>query len=258
MSKEYLDKECLSKECSDKEHLSKEYLDKNEIEIAEYTINRYENEILEDIYEKKPDVLTFSCYIWNIEYVTRIIEDLSKVMPDVPIWLGGPEVSYNSSEVLKKYPHVKGVFRGEGEETFKEFVKAYIDNSEAKSTVEFGKRITEADPDAIAFAEEIRKEPIEYFTAEDDYLRDIRGITYRDMDGYIIKNDDADIVDMSAIPFVYEKLEDFKNRIIYYESSRGCPFSCSYCLSSIDKSLRFRSIDLVKKEIKYFLDKRRV
>ncbi|MBE5958093.1 MAG: DUF4080 domain-containing protein [Lachnospiraceae bacterium] len=215
-------------------YLGEKYLEDNEIEIAEYTINRYETDIIQDIYERRPDVLTFSCYIWNIEYVKNIVDDLRKIMSNVPIWLGGPEVSYNAPAVLKEMNYVKGIFRGEGEETFTKAVSAWIDAKNNNEDV-------------------------------DTYLGEIDGISYRkgkndissaegDCGDLICENRDAGIVDMSKIPFVYENLEDFQNRIIYYESSRGCPFSCSYCLSSIDKKLRFRDIELVKKELQFFLD----
>ncbi len=232
--------------------LGEELLEGNEIEIAEYTINRYETEIIQDIYERKPDVLTFSCYIWNIEYVTNVIDDLRKVLPNVPIWLGGPEVSYNATAVLQKYPFVKGIFRGEGEETFTKVVREWICNKESETAERKVVRTPDFDERDL---QDCAREPIEYYPSSDDYLRDIPGITYREcVDGFIHNNEDAAMVDMSTIPFVYNNLNDFQNRIIYYESSRGCPFSCSYCLSSIDKSLRFRDIELVKKELKFFLD----
>ncbi|GAB5613565.1 radical SAM protein [Faecalimonas hominis] len=186
--------------------------------LAEYTINQQLDEILMDIYKKKPDVLCFSCYIWNISYVETLIHEIHKIMPNLPIWLGGPEVSYDAQEVLRRLPEVRGIVKGEGEETFSEVVSCYI---EGKS---------------------------------EDYLREIKGISYRKKDGRIVENPWREIMDLSRVPFVYEDMEEFKNKIIYYETSRGCPFSCSYCLSSIDKCLRFRDLDLVKKELQFFLD----
>lgn len=192
----------------------------NYIEIAEYTINQYTDFILQNIYKKKPDIIAFSCYIWNINYVTTLIKDLKKVLKDTRIWVGGPEVSYQAEYFLREYPQVDGVMVGEGEKIFYNLVKLWV-----------GKE-------------------------NDGKLRNIRGIVYRNDEGEIITNPNEALLDLSEIPFPYDDISRFKNKIIYYESSRGCPFSCSYCLSSIDKRLRFRDISLVKKELKYFLDER--
>lgn len=188
------------------------------ITIAEYTINQQLDEILMDLYKKRPDVLCFSCYIWNLDYVETLIREIHKILPDLPIWTGGPEVSYDSKEVLLRLPEVTGIMKGEGEETFRELVAYYKEDRGELST--------------------------------------ILGITYRDADGQIIENEWRPIMDLSKVPFVYEDMEKFTNKIIYYETSRGCPFSCSYCLSSVDKCLRFRSLDLVRKELRFFLDQK--
>lgn len=203
----------------------------NEIELAEYTINQYSEWILRDLYMRKPDVIGFSCYIWNISMIEEILENLYKILPDTKVWLGGPEVSYNAESVLSKHKSVKGIMRGEGEETLKCVLDAYA----------------RAEEDS----EKSRNEEWDV----DRYLLETNGITFRYKEK-IIENKPQKPVDMSDIPFVYENLNNFENRIIYYESSRGCPFSCSYCLSSIDKTLRFRNIDIVKKELKYFIDKK--
>ncbi len=195
-----------------------------EIEIAEYTINQQLDDIMMDIYEKKPDVLCFSCYIWNLTYVEQLVRELSKVMPELPIWLGGPEVSYDAEQVLKKLPQVKGVMKGEGEQTFLELCRCYTEH--------FG-----------------RKEVL------DEQLNYVAGITFRSISGNsICVNPWRMPMDLSEVPFVYENIDDFEHKIIYYETSRGCPFSCSYCLSSIDKKLRFRDLSLVKKELQFFID----
>lgn len=188
------------------------------ISIAEYTINQQMDEILMDLYKKQPDVLCFSCYIWNLNYVENLIREIHKIFPELPIWVGGPEVSYDAKEVLERIPEVSGVMKGEGEETFLELVSYYIEGT--------GK------------------------------LSEIRGITYRDTENGIVDNDWRPILDLSTVPFVYKDMKKFANKIIYYETSRGCPFSCSYCLSSIDKCLRFRDLDLVKKELQFFLDEK--
>lgn len=189
-----------------------------EIQIAEYTINQQVNDILMDLYKKKPDVLCLSCYIWNRMYVQEIVHEIKKIMPQLIIWLGGPEVSYDSKRVLEELSEVTGVMKGEGEETFLELVRHY-----------------KGAPKTLA---------------------DISGITFRDEAGNIVENPWRPVMDLSLVPFVYEDMEKFEHKIIYYESSRGCPFSCSYCLSSVDKSLRFRDMELVKRELQFFLDKK--
>ena len=192
-----------------------------EIEIAEYTINQQLDHIMMDIYERKPDVLCLSCYIWNLSYVERLAEEIKKLRRDMPIWVGGPEVSYDSADVLKRLPSVTGVMKGEGEETFAELIRLY---------------------------EEKR--------ADERALAGIKGITFRKDNGEIAENEWRMPMDLSKVPFVYEDMAEFEHKIIYYETSRGCPFSCSYCLSSVDKKLRFRDIELVKKELQFFLDHR--
>ena len=183
--------------------------------LREYTINQPKDEILKDIYSSGADVVCFSCYIWNISFVRELIRDLVKILPKTAFWAGGPEVSYDAEKFLTEMPEMTGVMVGEGEKTFHDLLEFYIDGK--------------------------------------DSLEEISGIAYRTGDK-IIHNGWRELMDLSAIPFVYEHLEKFENRIIYYESSRGCPFSCSYCLSSIDKKLRFRDIELVKKELQFFID----
>ena len=198
---------------------------KEEIGIAEYTINQPLDQILMDLYKRKPEVLCFSCYLWNIEYVEQLVAELEKIMPQTDIWLGGPEVSYHASHMLEQFPQVYGIMRGEGEETFLELTEFYHNNS--------GKNLEQC--------EKVQR------------LKEIVGITFRDGEE-ILETADRSVMDLSKVPFVYEDLDVFKNKIIYYESSRGCPFSCSYCLSSIDKCLRFRDLELVKKELQFFID----
>ena len=188
----------------------------SQILLREYTINQQKDDILKDIYLSHPDVVCVSCYIWNITFVKELMQDLRKILPDVPFWAGGPEVSYDAEEFLKKNPAFLGVMLGEGEETFLELVRHY-------------------EEDAVS-------------------LENIAGIVYREENGTLRNNGWRPIMDLSKVPFAYENLEDFRNRIIYYESSRGCPFSCSYCLSSVDKRLRFRDLSLVKRELQFFLD----
>ena len=184
--------------------------------LREYTINQQKDDILKDIYRSHPDVVCVSCYIWNITFVKELMQDLKKILPEVPIWAGGPEVSYDPEEFLQKNPAFYGVMLGEGEETFLELVRHYEEDSVS--------------------------------------LENITGIVYREENRSLHNNGWRPIMDLSQVLFAYEDLEDFRNRIIYYESSRGCPFSCSYCLSSVDKKLRFRDLSLVKKELQFFLD----
>lgn len=191
---------------------------KNEISIAEYTINQQMDDILMDLYKKKPDVLCFSCYIWNLAYVEELICEIKKLIPNLPIWVGGPEVSYDAKDVLERLPEVTGVMMGEGEATFLELMDFY-------------------------------HQPETYMQ-----FSEIKGISYRKDTGEIVQNEWRKTIDLSTVSFVYNDMEDFKNKIIYYESSRGCPFSCSYCLSSVDKCLRFRDLELVKKELQFFID----
>ena len=184
--------------------------------LKEYTINQQKDDIMRDIYLEHPDVVCVSCYIWNISFVKELMADLTKILPDADFWAGGPEVSYDAEKFLTENPEFTGVMVGEGEETFLELSGHYIEQS-----------------------------------PED--LKDITGVCYRDGEK-IVHNGWRQIMDLSSIPFIYKDLADFKNRIIYYESSRGCPFSCSYCLSSIDKKLRFRDTEMVKKELQLFID----
>lgn len=190
---------------------------KEQVELAEYTINHQKEDILADIYKRKPDVAAFSCYIWNRDYVLSLIRDLSLLCPEVPIWVGGPEVSYDAVQFLRDYPQVTGVMAGEGERSFRALAEHYVKKTE-------------------------------------DSLGKIRGLTWRGENGDIYENSPAELMNLDEIPFVYEKIEAFGHKIIYYESSRGCPFSCSYCLSSIDKSVRFRSLARVYQELQFFLD----
>lgn len=205
-----------------------------DISIAEYTINQQMDDILMDLYKKQPDVLCFSCYIWNLTYVEDLIREIRKIFPALPIWVGGPEVSYDATDVLTRLPELSGVMFGEGEETFKELVEYYHRVGDVASVICGGDTVYQ----------------------EDNSLRDIPGIAYRNEAGEIIQNEWRRPIDLSTVSFVYQDMEDFKNKIIYYESSRGCPFSCSYCLSSVDKCLRFRDLELVKRELQFFIDEK--
>ena len=187
----------------------------HKIERAEYTINNQLDDILEKIYRQKPDVLIFSCYIWNIEYVRELAAEFHKLRPEVPIWVGGPEVSFETERFLKENPAITGIMMGEGERTLTELCTSFEQESS---------------------------------------LEKIDGISYRRGDGTVAVQPLRSLLPMDELPFCYANLQDFEHRIIYYESSRGCPFSCSYCLSSVDKKLRFRSLPLVYRELQFFID----
>ncbi len=199
---------------------ARKHVPQAEIQLGEYTINHQMDLILQDIYKRKPDVIGFSCYIWNIQYVKAFLRDIPKVLPMTEIWLGGPEVSYNARQMLEQYPAVHGIMVGEGEETFGELVRYYCGQ----------------------------------WTLEG--LDAIKGIVFRNAEQAVMENQPRVLMDVDEIPFPYSDLKDLEHRIIYYESSRGCPFSCSYCLSSIDKSVRLRSLELVKRELDFFLERK--
>ena len=230
-----------------------------DIEIGEYTINHQMDLILQDIYRRKPDFIGFSCYIWNISYIMEIVRDVKKVLPEAEIWLGGPEVSYDAQKVLTREPDVRGIMRGEGELTFTELVRAYLQRE--KTSVPDGYTGEsfrgQAKEETSGCAENTRMpENAEGENAHSDRLdlSQIPGITYRAANGEIEEHGPQRLLSLDEIPFYYDDMAGFENRIVYYESSRGCPFSCSYCLSSIDKTVRFRSLDLVLPELQFFLD----
>ena len=230
-----------------------------DIEIGEYTINHQMDLILQDIYRRKPDFIGFSCYIWNISYIMEIVRDVKKVLPEAEIWLGGPEVSYDAKKVLTREPDVCGIMRGEGELTFTELVRAYLQRE--KTSVPDGYAGEsfrgQAKEKTSGCAENTRMpENAEGENAHSDRLdlSQIPGITYRAANGEIEEHGPQRLLSLDEIPFYYDDMAGFENRIVYYESSRGCPFSCSYCLSSIDKTVRFRSLDLVLPELQFFLD----
>lgn len=183
------------------------------IELAEYTINQRTEDILADIYQRKPDAIGFSCYIWNIRMIRELLAELPKVLEHTELWLGGPEVSYDAPGMLIQFPHLKGIIVGEGEATFRELMAYYVEG--------------------------------------DRSLSEIAGLYLPE--GFTPMRP---LLSMDELPFLYGDLEQFQNRIIYYESARGCPYSCSYCLSSIDKRVRLRSVELVQKELQFFLDQK--
>ena len=205
-------------------NLTTEEKEKCQIEIAEYTINHRTEAIISDIYKRKPDVLAFSCYIWNWEYVQEIMTELHKLLPQASVFLGGPEVSFTSEDILKQYPFLSGIMTGEGEETFLELCRVFISGRKSMKLegLYSGKNMSCEDGD-MDLVLQSASQP--------------RGL-----------------VNINDIPFFYDDMTAFEHRIVYYESSRGCPYRCSYCLSSIDKTVRLRDLELVKRELQFFLD----
>ena len=193
-----------------------------DIGLLEYTINQRQEEILRDIYKQKPDVMGFSCYIWNIEQILSLVKDLHKLMPKLPIWLGGPEVSYHPDEVLNGCPELTGIMVGEGEETFLELLQYYKESLDSD------------------------------WESKGRTLEGIKGLVIRKGDE-VFHTPAREPLDLDQIPFLYDELSDFEHKIIYYESSRGCPFRCSYCLSCLDKKVRLRNMETVKQELDFFL-----
>lgn len=224
----------------------------HKIERAEYTINNQLEDILEKIYRQKPDVLLFSCYIWNIEYVKELVSEFHKLRPEVPIWVGGPEVSFETERFLRENPAVTGIMMGEGERTLTELCD-YFEQCE-QDTQFTTKNREEVQTELVRAHAENEKRTGDLSEIKKKMLEKIDGISYRRSDGTVAIQPLRSLLPMDELPFCYANLKDFEHRIIYYESSRGCPFSCSYCLSSVDKKLRFRSLPLVYKELQFFID----
>ena len=170
-------------------------------------------------------MLCFSCYIWNLDYVEQLMDEYHKICPEVPIWVGGPEVSYETEAFLKAHPQVTRAMVGEGEETF------------------------------LELCGELRKSGCRSEGGEGGFPG-IKGIMYRAGES-LVKTGAREPLDLNRIPFCYGAVEDFRNRIIYYESSRGCPFRCSYYLSSVEKTLRFLDVERVKKNWHFWSRKSR-
>lgn len=181
------------------------------IDVVEFTINQNLDYISSEIFKLKPDILGFSTYIWNLEETLRVCEIIKLVSPGTKILLGGPEVSFESEELMDKHQFIDFIIYGEGEETFKEFIQSQLYNEKA--------------------------------------LKDVVGLVYRD-DKIITNKPRALLKDLNTIPSPYRSVgDDFRNKIVYYESSRGCPFNCEFCLSSTIQGVRYFPIDRVKGDI---------
>ena len=190
-----------------------------EVDVREYTINNQLDYILKDIYKNNYDVVFFSTYIWNIYDIVKLCDNLKKVKPEIKIGLGGPEVTYDSESAMEKYEFLDYILCGEGELVFRDLVQHLLGQKK---------------------------------------IEDVKGIVYRE-DKKIIVNEEMELLqNLDEIPSPYENLDikEYENRIVYYETSRGCPFNCQYCLSSAIKGLRYFSIDRVKRDLKNLIDAR--
>lgn len=186
--------------------------------FVEYTINDNQESVVADIFARKPDCIAFSCYIWNIENVLKIASVIKKASPGTTIVLGGHEVEHDSESILNEYKYIDAVLRGEGEISMREYVKCFLGEKDISS----------------AFS-----------------------ITYRKDDEIVYLPDAKTFVDLNEVPFVYDdSIDEIKNKVIYYETSRGCPYNCTYCLSGEGHKVRFLDVERVKKEFDFFIKKR--
>ena len=185
------------------------------IDTSEYTINQSIDFIFDGIINQAPDLIGFSCYLWNIELIKNLVVMLKQVRPECRVVLGGPEVSYDTKQLIEGLPEVDYIIAGEGEVSATNLVQRLRDKQS---------------------------------------LEGLTGLTYL-KDGEVVVTVPTPPLDLSLVPFVYEEgLVGLEHRILYYETSRGCPYTCQYCLSSIEKGVRFRPIEMVKRELQFFLD----
>ena len=236
-----LDSDCTS------EGILKDGVRQPEIVIREYTINHNLDQILQALYREKAAVVAFSCYIWNVQEILTIAKELKKVSPNLRIWLGGPEAGNNGDNILRDNPFIEGVMVGEGEGTFYELTTVW----QSLACEDGEETLREIRLEEKAVNDNLLEEKNGKHT---DAYKNVLGILYRDKDGKIIHNPARPLMNLDDLPFIYKDLSVFQNKILYYETSRGCPFSCSYCLSSIDRKVRFRSFSLVQKELDFFMD----
>lgn len=231
------------------------------VELAEYTINHEPDEIFRSIYRKRPELLFLSCYIWNRRVILETAANIRKVLPDAVIWAGGPEVSYDAEQFLLENPQFDGVMCGEGERTFRRLLAYYVDGCGTLAEIPgIAYRVhVDAVPEVVCSHDEIPgnmcRVHVDAVPGAACWRDEVPGNICR----VHVNPPAAPMRSLDELPFFYgapEYSEAFGNRIIYYESSRGCPFSCSYCLSSIDKSVRFRSLPLVEQELSFFLEAR--
>lgn len=191
--------------------------DEFEVELAEYTIKDPAMNIITDLYRRKPDVVGFSCYIWNIEQTVDIVRMLRKVLPEVTILLGGPEVSFDTDEWMKRVPEVDFIIMGEGEATFLHLLRE-LDGGRSFPSV--------------------------------------LGAAYREGER-IVLNPPRPALDLSSLPSPHRFPEDvpqIPERIVYFETSRGCPFNCQFCLSSLETGVRYFDLERAKQDLLYLIE----
>ncbi|MEL7649694.1 MAG: DUF4080 domain-containing protein [Sedimentibacter sp.] len=182
-----------------------------DIEIKEFTINQKQEYILGEIFSANPDIVCFSCYIWNIEFVKELSYIIKEAKSSIQILYGGPEVSFEVEKLMEEQPYADFVIFGEGEATFREFLLEYH-----KQYPDFGA---------------------------------VKGLAFR-KDGCVVINEERNLImNLDSVNYPYEEEESFEDKIIYYESSRGCPFCCSFCMSSIDKRMRTFSLQRVRNDL---------
>lgn len=180
------------------------------------------------------------------------MSEFHKLRPEVPIWVGGPEVSFETERFLKENPAITGIMMGEGERTLTELCEHFEQCEQDAQSLSQNR--DEARNETAGAGMEYEKKSGAFTELNEEMLKKIDGISYRRSDGTVAIQPLRSLLPMDELPFCYANLKDFEHRIIYYESSRGCPFNCSYCLSSVDKKLRFRSLPLVYKELQFFID----
>lgn len=188
------------------------------IELREFTVNNPDDYIYGELLRNDYDLICFSSYVWNIEKTLYLVENVKKAIPEIKVLLGGPEVTWRGPDIMKKNRNVDFILTGEGEETFPKLLNAL------------------AEPDVSSNFE------------------GINGLLYRH-DGKIYVNPATAPVDFTAVPFPFHSLVGESDKIMYYESARGCPFACSYCVSAIEKGIRPLPIDRVKADLSYFVYK---
>lgn len=198
-------------------------IDKPWVDLKEFTLNNERDYIYTEILEPVYDIVCFSCYIWNIEEIKDLCSNLKKAQPNIRILLGGPEVSYGCLEFMEENPWCNYILRGEGEESFKALCNLLSQ--------------------------------VENISEMEEKLLYVEGFVVR-KDGKILEGPESQLMDMAQLPFPYHKIPIEENKVVYYETARGCPFNCAYCLSSLDKTMRGFDLERVKRELDFFLEKK--
>ena len=210
---------------------------RDRVEIREFTINQERDLVYTELMRSEPDVIGFSCYIWNIDQILALADTLKKANPNIRILLGGPEVSWRAEEILRDNAAVDMILTGESEETFPKLLRVLFEEA----------------GEADVFPEDTSLNAISDFEKALGFYG-IDGLAFRNEEKVIL-NSSAEPVDFTKVPFPYQYLPCDENKIAYYESVRGCPFRCAYCLSSLDRDVRALPVERVRQELRYFLYK---